>query len=796
MLLACGAAFAAPSAADLAREVRNPALDPDACYHVRDLSLFKEDLKLYFNEGYLIFSKPVNGERISAVFFGDVEGGDGEALLLPPYRGERLSLARFTQSPNLDEHFRDALLVFSDGSAQSLLDRITAGAGQAVPTAGPWLAAQWNATLANVQSGFDLRLTGDLLTPPSGRLGLLFAALAGKKLGNFEVFYDARSSNQIAVGRQAGPERHYAYDIWTGFPSRSHRSASAAPPESAVRDRSFQIDAALDPDLKLDATVRDTVETGPREIHALVFEVSSAVQVLSARVDGQPAELLLPDSARGSAVSDTPNVPFLVIPPSTLAPSTAHEIEIREQGSVISSAGNGVYLVAARSNWYPRSSGGLARYDLTFRYPSSLTLVTAGDVAEDRVDGDSRVTRRVTPVPIRFAGFNLGNYEKITRQTGGVRIDVYGNRGLELALQPRPEPVEPAPMRRPLRRGLPQHPDADAPPPPPNPLGRLEAVAEDVSSALQFFSGLFGPPPLASLTVSPVPGAFGQGFPGLVYLSTLSYLNPNQRPENARSSREQLFFSDLIEAHEVAHQWWGDVVIPEGYQDDWLAEALASYSALLYVERKQGLKVMEDVLEDYRDTLIDKDGKGSTVESAGPITWGFRLASTGGEAAEHDITYYKGAWVLHMLRQRLGDAQFFKMLAELRRRYDSRTVSTAQFAALVKDFAAPRSRGAMPFDVDAFFDNWVYGTGIPELKLSYSLKGSAPAIRISGSVGQSGVDAGFSAEIPVQIEFAKGPAQVIWVDTSNGETSFSALVRQTPLKVSIPCGRAVLAIKR
>src|ERR1700749_2819140 len=98
LALACsvGPAFAASQAAEIAAQIRAAALDPTECYRVRDLSLAKEDLKLYFNEGYLIFSKPVHGERVSAVFSADVEGGDGEALLLPPYRGERVSLARFT----------------------------------------------------------------------------------------------------------------------------------------------------------------------------------------------------------------------------------------------------------------------------------------------------------------------------------------------------------------------------------------------------------------------------------------------------------------------------------------------------------------------------------------------------------------------------------------------------------------------------------------------------------------------------------------------------------------------------
>jgi hypothetical protein len=800
-----------PSAKELLRQIRAAALDPEQCYRVRDLSIARDDLKLYFTDGYIIFSKPVNGERISAVFTADVEGGDGEVLLLPPFRGERQSLARFTQTPNLDEHFRAAVLVSSDGAAQALLDRIAReGSIRKAPELGPLLVEQFGPVLASEEARYDLRLVQDLLTPRQGRPGLLFAALAGKHLGNFDVFYDLRSQNQIAAGRQAGPEKHYAYDVWTNFPGRSYRNATAQPPQPPFSEERFQIDASLDADLSLKATVRASIKAGPAGLRGLAFEVAHAVEITSVQVDGRPAELLTGDGPlRGNAVTDTQNGIFLVIPAAELAPSSTHEIEFQEQGSVISPAGNDVYFVAARSNWYPRGAQGLALYDLTFRYPKRLTLVTAGEVTEDRIDGDVHVTRRVTPVPIRMAGFNLGDYEKATGSSPGVRIEVYGNRHLEAALQPRAQapPLPDATTQTAPATGRgrftqhvdPNHLDPVAPPPAPlapNPLARLQTVAADIASALQFFSGLFGPPALKILTVSPIPGTFGQGFPGLVYLSTLSYLNPNQRPDPERDSRAQVFFSDLIEAHEVAHQWWGDSVIPASYQDEWLSEGLANYSALMYLEKKRGAKAMEDVLEDYRDRLLKKDSTGAAAESAGPITWGFRLESAGDTAAWHDITYYKSAWILHMLRRRLGDDRFLKMLAEAHRRYDSRTISTEQFLALVKEFAPPRAAGVKTFNADAFFDNWVYSTGIPALKLTYTAKGLAPAVKLSGTIEQSEVDDDFSMEAPVEIQFAKGPAQTIWVQTSNDSAVFSATLKEVPVKVSIPAGRAVLAVKR
>src|SRR6185437_15472333 len=86
------------AAADLARAIRENSFDRDECYRVRDLTLSREDIRIYLNDGHLLFSKPVAGRRIAALFAADVEGGDGEVLLLPPNRAERSSLARYIHS--------------------------------------------------------------------------------------------------------------------------------------------------------------------------------------------------------------------------------------------------------------------------------------------------------------------------------------------------------------------------------------------------------------------------------------------------------------------------------------------------------------------------------------------------------------------------------------------------------------------------------------------------------------------------------------------------------------------------
>ena len=58
--------------------------------------------------------------------------------------------------------------------------------------------------------------------------------------------------------------------------------------------------------------------------------------------------------------------------------------------------------------------------------------------------------------------------------------------------------------------------------------------------------------------------------------------------------REQVFFTELLHAHETAHQWWGNIVTADGYHDGWLMEALANYTSLLYLEKRKGARTRGD----------------------------------------------------------------------------------------------------------------------------------------------------------------------------------------------------------
>jgi hypothetical protein len=400
---------------------------------------------------------------------------------------------------------------------------------------------------------------------------------------------------------------------------------------------------------------------------------------------------------------------------------------------------------------------------------------------DDRTDGDWRVTRLKTDTPVRFAGFNLGNFQSVVIERHGYIINLYANRRLESALTPKPsaQPLtipqdEPRPRYSPLAPAdsLAQQTNL------PDPTPRIENLTKDVIETLDFMTEEFGPTPIRNLAITPIPGGFGQGFPGLVYLSTLAYLDPGQLPPRLREHGAEVFFSDLLEAHEVAHQWWGNMVVPVSYHDDWLIESLANYSALMLLERKKGSKAMDAVLDNYRDHLLSKTASGASLESAGPIVWGYRLESSLAPDAWHTVTYEKGTWIIHMLRRRLGDEKFLSLLRDICSHHHS--ISTDQFRDLARQYV-PAS--ADP-DLKIFFDNWVYGTGIPAVKLSYSWRAMKVSGTLSGTLVQRDVDDSFAAFVPVEIQ-AGGKSAVYWLATGSGPAPFSIPLKSPPTKVTL-----------
>lgn len=779
------------TAASLAEQLRRLELDPDHCYRIRDLELHREDIRIFFNDGILIFSQPLHGRRLVAVFRAIEPGDDAELILRPPDRGERSSLARATGSANFNEHFQTAVLVFGDGGGEELLESVRRASPKPLPDEGLLLASRHGETVRNFAQSFQVRLLRDVLSGDT-RNGLFYAAISGSSRGNFDVLHDPTLPEHIILGEvpAGAPGR---FNVWTSFPSRSRRQQTQDRAEEVLVE-DYRIEASLSRDLLLESRVEATLRPQRPSQGALLFELAPEMQVQAARLDGQPVEIFRRESLRSNLIGGLANEPFLFVLPRPLEPGKQYKIEFELSGAVIRRAGNGVFYVGARTNWYPSRGFHFTRFDLTFRVPRDLRVAATGDQEEETVEGDTRIFRFRTSAPVRLAGFNIGNFESATAEAKGLRVRVYANRTVEPSLLPPPRQIVVPPGATARMPGRNPAQVITLTPTPPNPQGRMKELADEMAAAMEWMSAQFGPPALPAVTVSPIPGNFGQGFPGLVYLSTLSYIPERDRPASVQTSKLNVFYSELLLAHEAAHQWWGNLVTSAGYRDEWLQEALANYTALMLVERKRGARALESILDEYRADLLRETGDAKQpVEAAGPITWGSRLRSAEGVDPWRVITYYKGSWILHMLRRRLGDAPFLSMLGELRRKHAYRAVSTEDFRALASRYTA---KDDPERSLEGFFDTWVYGTGIPVLETAVRTSGKAPAVEVAVTVRQSGVPDDFVVELPVAVTPAKGARPIVrWIRTGE-EATVRFRLQAPPARVEVAPDAGVLAIRR
>src|SRR5262245_60670343 len=214
---------AGPSA-DIARAIRENSFDHNECYRIRDITLVREDVRIYLSDGHIIFSKPVAGRRIAAVFTADVEGGDAEVILMPPNLAERTSLASYLNTPTLNEHFKTAVFLFTGNDYDQFLSQLRSNpTNRKVPELGPIMDDEWTPALRNLGTSQLTSLTLHLIGGPGRNTGP-FAALFGQtKRGNFDVVYDPEALEQVFAGQLNMRNNRLYFDTWTSFPAKSVR---------------------------------------------------------------------------------------------------------------------------------------------------------------------------------------------------------------------------------------------------------------------------------------------------------------------------------------------------------------------------------------------------------------------------------------------------------------------------------------------------------------------------------------------------------------------------------------------
>ena len=230
---------------------------------------------------------------------------------------------------------------------------------------------------------------------------------------------------------------------------------------------------------------------------------------------------------------------------------------------------------------------------------------------------------------------------------------------------------------------------------------------------------------------------------------------------------------DYLIAHELAHQWWGDLVTLTDWEDIWLNEGFATYSEALWAENLYGLEGLKSIMTNFRDIYFTlHDGQEHAIYDP-PLGHLFC-----------EIEYEKGAWVLHMLRFVVGDDNFWEILKEYAQIYAFSNASTEDFRAVCEQIYGG--------DLTWFFDQWIYEAGYPIYQFGWGYS-SPNTVRVVINQIQEDFPL-FSLPVELVFVFPSGTVKkVIWVDEEQNFFQFD--LSEKPLQVLFDPDSWILCVK-
>jgi hypothetical protein len=793
--------------------LRSVILDKSRVYKIREASLDRAQLHISLDDGTIAFTEAVDG-HITGAFYQ----GYGEVLLMPPNQAERASMSLFTGSAILEETFSYAYFRFNDDVLAELQPYLR-------PADDPdGFVALWGSTAQNLAQEDALRLLlsySECLPGSSGPKAkptdrTLHAYVQGNKLGAFDVRYDSLLQEQVAAGRHRHVDGEDYYDMWTSFTVPAP-PGSVPPPERSKDDEpsasdfdisNFKIDARIKPVKELDATATLSVVARQRTRRILFFELSRLLSVSEVLADGKPVEFIHNQAVEGSYLAKQGNDAIAVILPESIEKGHKLELTFKYSGSVLSEAANGLLYVGDHGTWYPNRGFAMASFDLEFHYPAAWTLVATGHRTQLNAAAGEQTSKWVTDRPVPVAGFNLGKYSQDVNRSGAVTVSTYATANVERGFPGTTDladsviPPVHAPGSAVPRAGLPSFLMLSVPQTP-SPAFNTHAVGAASAKAIEFYEQYFGRYPYDELNITQMPGAVSQGWPGLIFLSTYSFLTPQEKTK-LQPDPVRRVLSDQVIAHETAHQWWGDLVNWSGYRDQWMMEALANYSSMMLLESQDPTKFRR-VMMSYRDDLLAKVPNGIPLMNAGPVTMGFRLSSSQFPGAYQPICYGRGTWMLHMLRTMMRDGQskdvsatgssrkleeepFLRALRKLRKDYEGKMASTTDLMHIFESELPPSLWYEGHKSLDWFYQGWINGSAIPAFDLrdvKFSDKQKSKTTLVTGTLIQEQAPDTLVTAVPIYASIGGKNVFLKRIFAEGEETQF---------RISAPTGTRTLII--
>lgn len=458
------------------------------------------------------------------------------------------------------------------------------------------------------------------------------------------------------------------------------------PPGTRIDVTHYRIEAQLIPDQHMLRAGADVTFTPLEATRSVVFELNGSLRMESIELQGKPLTGFVQDAVGVGALGPSIRIDLGEVFPAN-QPIT---LRFRWSGALISPEGGplatkrlayvgkeGSYLMYA-SRWFPFNdyAADRATSDITLIVPIGLQVAGTSDdpiTAQDSPKEGATRFRFVHRQPVLIGNFAAGQYINRNLKFGNYEISFYAMPGSE---------------------------------------GRINSYAELMGRVLEFNTQQYGPPLFGNrLVVVQVDDETMESYsgPGMIFLSSRLFDTSRAVPDE-RLQRE------------VAYQWWGQTVGLKSFDDAWLSQGLAEWSAFAFRESTLAGGPLDAAQQEQQERALTFEQTASIARAPGALD--------DQSAAYQSIVFYKGAMVYRMLRETIGKEKFDALLRQFLQEYRGKNASIDEFERLTTRLAGQNMR--------FFFAQWIEGTGVPEFNVDYQIiRTRAGKFRTRGTVRQT-----------------------------------------------------------
>src|SRR5438132_207560 len=478
-------------------------------------------------------------------------------------------------------------------------------------------------------------------------------------------------------------------------------------PGSRYDVTNYRIEVQLTPEQHTLRAGADVTFVPQEATRSVVFELNGSLHVDSIERDGHALTGFVQDAVGAGSMGPNVRIDLGDVMPAA-RPVT---LRIRWSGALMSPEGGplatkrlayvgpeGSYLMYA-SRWFPfhEYAADRATTDITIIVPIGMQVAGTSDesvVPQQSVkDGTSRY-RFVNRQPVLPGNFAAGQYITKSLRFGRYEIQFNTKPGSE---------------------------------------NRVAAFAEPMGRVLEFYTQRYGAAACGSrLVVAQTDDETLDSYSGngIVFLSSKFFDTSRSFPE------EKL-------QREVAYQWWGQTVGLKSFDDAWLSQGLAEWSAFAFRENTLTAGTLDAAQREEQERALTFEQTASIARAPNALD--------DQSAAYQSIVFFKGAMVFRMLRETLGKDKFNALLRAYLEKFRGKNASIDDFERLTAQVAGENMR--------YFFAQWIEGTGVPEFAVDYQIiRTRAGKFRTRGTVRQNFE----SLHMPVELMLrAEGDNQTI-----------------------------------